>query len=71
MNSIRAIPCDCMLDDPFPAVNRQIEACKLGVDCDAICMTTTDGVRVDFEREVLGRLLAGDDLAERAMIVSL
>ena len=24
------------LDDPFPAVNRQIETCKLGVDCDAI-----------------------------------
>ena len=24
------------LDDPFPAVNREIEACRLGVDCDAI-----------------------------------
>ena len=25
-----------VLDDPFAAVNREIEACKLGVDCDAI-----------------------------------
>ena len=24
------------LDDPFPAVNKEIETCKLGIDCDAI-----------------------------------
>ena len=25
-----------VLDDPFPAVNRELEACKLAIDCDAI-----------------------------------
>ena len=27
-----------VLDDPFPAVEREIEQCRLGIDCDAILL---------------------------------
>jgi 2',3'-cyclic-nucleotide 2'-phosphodiesterase len=38
MNAMGRVMVEPMLDDPFPAVNRELEACKLGRDCDAIVL---------------------------------
>ena len=36
INAMGRVMIEPQLNDPFPAVNREIEACKLGQDCDAI-----------------------------------
>ena len=36
INAMGRVMIEPQLDDPFPAVDREIEACKLGRDCDAI-----------------------------------
>ena len=36
INAMGRVMIDPLLNDPFPAVNQEIEMCKLGVDCDAI-----------------------------------
>jgi len=36
INAMGRVMIEPVLDDPFPAVNREIEACKLGRNCDAI-----------------------------------
>jgi len=38
INAMGRVMVEPMLDDPFPAVEREIEACKLGHDCDAILL---------------------------------
>jgi metallophosphoesterase (TIGR00282 family) len=38
MNAMGRVMVEPVLDDPFPAVNRELEACKLGRDCDAILL---------------------------------
>jgi metallophosphoesterase (TIGR00282 family) len=38
INAMGRVMVEPMLDDPFPAVNRELEACKLGRDCDAILL---------------------------------
>jgi len=36
INAMGRVMIEPQLDDPFPAINREIEACKLGEGCDAI-----------------------------------
>jgi metallophosphoesterase (TIGR00282 family) len=36
INAMGRVMIEPQLDDPFPAIDREIEACKLGRDCDAI-----------------------------------
>jgi 2',3'-cyclic-nucleotide 2'-phosphodiesterase len=36
MNAMGRVMIEPVLDDPFPAIDRELEACKLGRDCDAI-----------------------------------
>lgn len=36
INAMGRVMVEPVLDDPFPAVNRELEACRLGRDCDAI-----------------------------------
>jgi 2',3'-cyclic-nucleotide 2'-phosphodiesterase len=36
INAMGRVMIEPMLDDPFPAIDRELEACKLGRDCDAI-----------------------------------
>ncbi len=36
INAMGRVMIEPQLDDPFPAVDRELEACKLGRDCDAI-----------------------------------
>jgi 2',3'-cyclic-nucleotide 2'-phosphodiesterase len=50
MNAMGRVMVEPMLDDPFPAVNRELEACKLGRDCDAILL--------DFHAEVSSEKMA-------------
>jgi metallophosphoesterase (TIGR00282 family) len=38
INAMGRVMVEPMLDDPFPAVERELEACKLGRDCDAILL---------------------------------
>jgi 2',3'-cyclic-nucleotide 2'-phosphodiesterase len=38
MNAMGRVMVEPMLDDPFPAVDRALEACRLGQDCDAILL---------------------------------
>ncbi len=38
INAMGRVMVEPMLDDPFPAVEREIETCKLGRDCDAILL---------------------------------
>jgi 2',3'-cyclic-nucleotide 2'-phosphodiesterase len=38
INAMGRVMVEPMLDDPFPAVDRALEACRLGVDCDAIIL---------------------------------
>lgn len=38
INAMGRVMVEPMLDDPFPAVEREISACKLGQDCDAIIL---------------------------------
>lgn len=38
INAMGRVMVEPMLDDPFPAVDRALEACKLGRDCDAIIL---------------------------------
>ncbi len=36
VNAMGRVMIEPVLDDPFPAIDRELEACKLGRDCDAI-----------------------------------
>jgi 2',3'-cyclic-nucleotide 2'-phosphodiesterase len=36
VNAMGRVMIEPVLDDPFPAINRELEQCRLGVDCDAI-----------------------------------
>jgi 2',3'-cyclic-nucleotide 2'-phosphodiesterase len=36
INVMGRVMIEPLLNDPFPAINRELEACKLGRDCDAI-----------------------------------
>ncbi|NMD08390.1 MAG: TIGR00282 family metallophosphoesterase [Phyllobacteriaceae bacterium] len=38
VNAMGRVMVEPVLDDPFPAVEREIEQCKLGLDCDAIIL---------------------------------
>ena len=38
INAMGRVMVEPMLDDPFPEVEQQLEACKLGRDCDAILL---------------------------------
>jgi 2',3'-cyclic-nucleotide 2'-phosphodiesterase len=38
INAMGRVMVEPMLDDPFPAVDRALESCKLGCDCDAILL---------------------------------
>jgi 2',3'-cyclic-nucleotide 2'-phosphodiesterase len=38
INAMGRVMIEPQLDDPFPAIDREIEACKLGRDCDAILL---------------------------------
>jgi 2',3'-cyclic-nucleotide 2'-phosphodiesterase len=38
INAMGRVMVEPMLDDPFPAVDRALESCKLGRDCDAIIL---------------------------------
>jgi 2',3'-cyclic-nucleotide 2'-phosphodiesterase len=50
INSMGRVMVEPMLDDPFPAVDAQLEACKLGSDCDAIL--------IDFHAEASSEKMA-------------
>ncbi len=50
INAMGRVMVEPSLDDPFPAVDREIEACKLGRDCDAIL--------VDFHAEATSEKMA-------------
>jgi 2',3'-cyclic-nucleotide 2'-phosphodiesterase len=50
INAMGRVMVEPVLDDPFPAVNRELEACKLGRDCDAILL--------DFHAEVSSEKMA-------------
>ena len=50
MQAMGRVMVEPMLDDPFPAVDRELEACKLGRDCDAIL--------VDFHAEASSEKMA-------------
>lgn len=50
MNAMGRVMVEPMLDDPFPAVEHEIEACKLGRNCDAIL--------IDFHGEVSSEKMA-------------
>jgi len=50
MNAMGRVMIEPQLDDPFPAVNRELETCKLGRDCDAIML--------DFHAEVSSEKMA-------------
>ncbi len=50
MQAMGRVMVEPMLDDPFPAVNRELEACRLGRDCDAIL--------VDFHAEASSEKMA-------------
>lgn len=38
INAMGRVMVEPVLDDPFPAVDRELESCKLGRDCDAIVL---------------------------------
>jgi 2',3'-cyclic-nucleotide 2'-phosphodiesterase len=38
INAMGRVMVEPVLDDPFPAVEREIEQCRLGIDCDAILL---------------------------------
>ena len=38
MNAMGRVMIEPQLDDPFPAVSRELDACRLGHDCDAILL---------------------------------
>lgn len=38
LNAMGRVMVEPMLDDPFPSVDRELEQCRLGVDCDAILL---------------------------------
>jgi 2',3'-cyclic-nucleotide 2'-phosphodiesterase len=50
INAMGRVMIEPQLDDPFPAIDREIEACKLGRDCDAILL--------DFHAEVSSEKMA-------------
>jgi 2',3'-cyclic-nucleotide 2'-phosphodiesterase len=50
INAMGRVMVEPMLDDPFPAVDQQLEACKLGRDCDAIL--------IDFHAEASSEKMA-------------
>ena len=50
INAMGRVMIEPQLDDPFPAVDREIESCKLGRDCDAIFL--------DFHGEVSSEKMA-------------
>jgi 2',3'-cyclic-nucleotide 2'-phosphodiesterase len=50
LNAMGRVMIEPQLDDPFPAIDREIEACRLGRDCDAILL--------DFHAEVTSEKMA-------------
>ena len=62
INAMGRVMIEPQLDDPFPAVNRELEACKLGRDCDAIL--------IDMHAEVSSEKMAMGHFADgRASLV--
>ncbi len=57
INAMGRVMIDPQLDDPFPAVNREIEACKLGRDCDAILLDMH--AEVTSEKMAMGHFVDG------------
>jgi 2',3'-cyclic-nucleotide 2'-phosphodiesterase len=50
INAMGRVMIEPSLDDPFPAIDREIEACRLGRDCDAILL--------DFHAEATSEKMA-------------
>ncbi|MBG1230869.1 TIGR00282 family metallophosphoesterase [Aestuariivirga litoralis] len=50
INAMGRVMIEPQLNDPFPAVNRELEMCRLGVDCDAIL--------IDMHAEVTSEKMA-------------
>ena len=50
MNAMGRVMIDPQLDDPFPAISRELDACRLGHDCDAIVL--------DFHAEATSEKMA-------------
>ena len=50
MNAMGRVMIEPMLDDPFPAVGKELDQCRLGRDCDAIL--------IDFHAEVSSEKMA-------------
>ena len=57
MNAMGRVMIEPQLDDPFPAVNRELEACKLGRDCDAILLDMH--AEVTSEKMAMGHFCDG------------
>ena len=50
MQAMGRVMIEPMLDDPFPAVDRELEACPLGIACDAVL--------IDFHAEATSEKMA-------------
>ena len=57
INAMGRVMIEPQLDDPFPAVNREIEACKLGEGCDAILIDMH--AEVSSEKMAMGHFCDG------------
>ena len=62
INAMGRVMIEPVLDDPFPAINRELEQCRLGRDCDAIL--------IDMHAEVSSEKMAMGHFADgRASLV--
>jgi 2',3'-cyclic-nucleotide 2'-phosphodiesterase len=57
INAMGRVMIEPVLDDPFPAVMREIEQCKLGLDCDAILLDMH--AEVSSEKMAMGHFVDG------------
>ncbi|MDE2383761.1 MAG: TIGR00282 family metallophosphoesterase [Alphaproteobacteria bacterium] len=57
INAMGRVMIEPQLDDPFPAVNRELEACKLGEGCDAILIDMH--AEVSSEKMAMGHFVDG------------
>ena len=57
INAMGRVMIEPQLDDPFPAVNRELDACKLGEGCDAILIDMH--AEVTSEKMAMGHFVDG------------
>ena len=57
INGMGRVMIEPVLDDPFPAINRELEQCRLGLDCDAILIDMH--AEVSSEKMAMGHFCDG------------